>query len=223
MKQVFLVDDHPTLREGLHKLVRKVEGCEVCGEAASAEEALRKIPQLLPDLLITDISLPGKSGLELIKDLRQLVPTMEILVFSMHDESLYAERSLKAGAKGFLMKGANTQCLLEAIEKVTSGKIYLSPRMFQQILRNLTGKNATGMKLAALTDRELEVFELIGHCRTGIQIAEQLNISPKTVDAHRANIKSKLGLPDAPSLLRDAVLWVETNSREDGNQAQQGQ
>jgi DNA-binding NarL/FixJ family response regulator len=208
--KIFLIDDHPTLREGLQRLVKQVDGCVVCGEAATASEALEKIPMLKPDILITDISLPDRSGLDLIKDLRILMPAMGILVFSMHDEMLYAERSLKAGAKGFLMKGEKTSCLLEAIARIAAGKLYLSPRMSEQMLLNLAGKKAAKVKFDALTDRELEIFELIGHCRSGAQISEQLKIRQKTVDAHRGNIKAKLGLPDAPSLLRAAVLWVET-------------
>jgi DNA-binding NarL/FixJ family response regulator len=213
MKTVFLVDDHPTLRDGLRRLVEQVVGCNVCGEAASASEALETIPVLVPDLVVTDISLPDRNGLELIKDLRTLLPTTEILVFSMHDEMLYAERCMKAGAKGYLMKGAKTPKLLEAVERVASGKVYLSERMSEHILANFAGQRAVRMKLDALSDRELEVFELIGLCRNSSQISEQLNISPKTVDAHRGNIKAKLNLPDAPSLMREAVLWIELSGK----------
>jgi DNA-binding NarL/FixJ family response regulator len=201
------------LRAGLHRLVEQVSGCEVCGEAASASDALDSIPRLLPDLVITDISLPDRNGLELIKDLRALVPSVEILVFSMHDETLYAERCLRAGAKGYLMKGEKTPMLFEAVEQVMAGKTYLSPRMSEQIIANLAGRRDVKMKLEKLSDRELEVFELIGLCRSNPQIADQLQISPKTVDAHRANIKGKLNLPDAPTLMREAVLWVEMSGR----------
>ncbi len=214
MKRVFIVDDHPTLRDGLRRLVEQVAGCEVCGEAASTSEALEAIPSLIPDLVITDISLPDRSGLELIKDLRTLSPATEILVFSMHDEMLYAERCLRAGAKGYLMKGAKTPMLVQAVERVTSGNIYLSSRMTDHILANLSGKQTFKLRLETLSDRELEIFELIGLCRSSSQIAEQLAISPKTVDAHRGNIKTKLGLADAPSLMREAVLWIELSGKQ---------
>lgn len=209
MKRVFLVDDHPALRDGLHRLVELVPGFKVCGEASSSSEAMASIPEMMPDLIITDISLPDRNGLELIKDLRAVLPSLQILVFSMHDETLYAERCIKAGAKGYLMKGAKTPMLFEAVEQVAAGKVYLSPRMSEQILANLAGQREVRIKLDKLSDRELEIFELIGICRSSSQIAEQLRISPKTVDAHRANIKTKLNIPDAPSLMREAFLWIE--------------
>ncbi len=220
MKRVFLVDDHPILREGLHRLVDQITDCRVCGEAASSAEALELIPEMLPDLIITDISLPDKSGLELIKDIRVLLPSAEILVFSMHDEMLYAERCIKAGAKGYLMKGAKPQVLFEAINQVAAGKVYLSPRVSEQLLASVVGHREVRMKLDSLSDRELEVFELIGLCRSGAQIAEQLHISQKTVDAHRSNIKTKLRLADAPSLVREAVLWIETAGKQTGTPMQ---
>jgi DNA-binding NarL/FixJ family response regulator len=215
IKRIFIVDDHPTLREGLQRLIESgSESLKICGEAASASEAIEAIQRDLPDLVITDVSLPDKSGLELIKDLKALAPTIKILVFSMHDEMVYAERSIKAGAAGYLMKGAKTPLLLDAIERVLGGGIYLSQRMSDHLLKNLAGKRSAGMKIDALSDRELEVFELIGLCRSNAEIAEQLHISPKTVDAHRGNIKTKLNLSDAPYLMREAVLWVEGAGRE---------
>jgi DNA-binding NarL/FixJ family response regulator len=212
-KGIFLVDDHPTLRDGLHRVVDQIPGCFICGEAASASEALLAIPALSPALVITDISLPDRNGLELIKDLRALLPMAGVLVFSMHDEMLYAERSIKAGARGYLMKGANRTRLTEVITRVVNGNTYLSQRVSDHLVKNLAGHRAVRVKLDTLSDRELEVFELIGQCRTGAQIAEQLSISQKTVDAHRGNIKTKLGLADAPSLMREAVLWLELASK----------
>lgn len=215
MNRVFLVDDHPTLRQGLALLVEKIGDYEVCGEAASAAEALDAIPHAAADLVITDISLPDRNGLELIKDLRALLPSLNILVFSMHDEMMYAERSLRAGARGYLMKGAKTPVLFEAIKQVTAGEISLGDRVTSQLLTDFSSARAVRQKLDSLSDRELEIFELIGHSKNSAQIAEQLNISPKTVDAHRSNIKTKLGLSDSPSLNREATHWVDSSLKQD--------
>lgn len=210
MKQIFLVDDHPMLREGLQRLIEQQPGCRVCGESDTARGALEAIQQLTPDLVMTDISLPDKNGLELIKDLQTVSPGIPILVFSMHDEMLYAERAMRAGAKGYLMKGTIIEALTEAIECVLSGGIYLSHRVNDHILHNLSGNRSLGkIGLKSLTDRELEVFELLGGGKSSAQISDQLRISSKTVDAHRANIRAKLSFADSPALLREAVLWVE--------------
>jgi DNA-binding NarL/FixJ family response regulator len=207
--RVFLVDDHPMLIEGLTKLVEQIPQCTICGQAASASEALEKIPSAMPDLVITDISLPDKNGLELIKDLNSMHPDLKILTFSMHDEMLYAARTLKAGARGYLMKGADTNLLEKAVNRVLKNGIYLSPQVADHLLRNMSGGSLPQSRLQVLSDRELEIFELIGRCRSISQISDQLNISPKTVDAHRGNIKAKLNLTDAASLMREAILWIE--------------
>ncbi|MEO7098375.1 MAG: response regulator transcription factor [Luteolibacter sp.] len=213
MKRIFLVDDHPMLREGLRRLITQISDCQVCGEAATSADALEAVPRLLPDLVVMDISLPDKNGLELLKDFQCLVPDVRILVFSMHDEMLYAERVVRAGAKGYLMKGAAAEKITEAIERVLTGGHHLSERVSTHLLNCLSNNRLPGqvgqVGVERLTDRELEIFELIGRCRTTGQIADQLNISPRTVDAHRSNIKAKLGLPDAPALIREAVLWIE--------------
>lgn len=216
MKQVFLVDDHPMLREGMSHLVAGKAGYQVCGEAASAAEAIESIPERKPDLAILDLSLPDKSGLELIKDIQALCPEVPVLVFSMHDELLYAERVIRAGGKGFLAKGSSAEDLVEAIHTVINGGIYLSPKVSAHILQGLSGprKRDQRSRLERLSDRELEVFGLIGRGKSTSQIAEQLHISPRTVDAHRCHIRAKLGLPDSPSLVREAVLWVELSSKE---------
>lgn len=208
-RRIFLVDDHPMLRDGLRRLIEQVPDCTVSGEAASASEAMEQIEKNIPDLVVMDISLPDKTGLDMIKDLHALDPKLKILVFSMHDEMVYAERTLKAGSKGYLMKGADSGLLVNAVKRVLNHGIYLSPRVADHLLRNISGGGKIGNRLQVLTDRELEVFELIGRCYANSQISDQLNISPKTVDAHRANIKTKLNLPDAPSLLREAILWIE--------------
>ena len=210
MKRIFLVDDHPMLREGLSRLIAQMPGCTVCGEAESASAGMEAILLAAPDLVMTDVSLPGKNGLELIKDLQIQTPTTPILVFSMHDEMLYAERVMRAGAKGYLMKSVPVETLTQAIVQVLSGGVYLSNRVSEHILQNLCGSRTPGKAgIKALTDRELEIFELIGAGKSSTQIADELHISPKTTDAHRANIRAKLGLPDGPALMREAVLWVE--------------
>jgi DNA-binding NarL/FixJ family response regulator len=210
MKRIFLVDDHPMLREGLVRLIDHNDGWQVCGQAASAVDAVESIQALSPDLVVMDITLPDKSGIEVIKDLQCLTPGLKILVFSMHDEMLYAQRAIRAGAKGYLMKGAATGKLIEAIGRVMSGDIYLSTLVSNQILHGLSGKRGPDQfGLERLTDRELEVFELLGHGKSTGQISDMLHISPKTVDAHRFNLKAKLSLPDAQSLMREAILWVE--------------
>jgi len=210
MKKIYLVDDHPMLREGLSQLIRNKAGCEICGESETASGALTAIPDCAPDIVLMDITLPDKNGLELIKDLQALLPELKILVFSMHDEMLYAERVMRAGAKGYLMKGESTDKLNEAIDCVLSGGLYLSRNVCDHVLNSMSKKRAvTPPGPGSLTDRELEIFELIGRGRSCAQIASQLNISPKTVDAHRTNIRSKLGLPDSTALMREAVLWVE--------------
>lgn len=173
-------------------------------------DALDSILELAPDLVITDISLPDKNGLELIKDLQIRMPGMPVLVFSMHDEMLYAERVMRAGAKGYLMKGTSTEQLEEALTTVLGGGVFLSNKVSNHILKNLSSNRQPGKYgIKSLTDRELEIFELIGSGRTNIQIADQLHISPKTADAHRANIRAKLSIADGPALMREAVLWVE--------------
>jgi DNA-binding NarL/FixJ family response regulator len=197
------------MREGVCRMVRESPAWEICGEASSAIPAVEAIIQANPDLVILDISLPDKSGLELIKDLNARAFGLNILVFSMHDEFLYAERVMRAGAKGYLTKDSPTESLSEAIECVLQGKLYLSRDVSDHILKTLSRTASGQVGIAKLTDRELEIFELIGRCRTNAQIAEKLNISARTVDAHRSNIRAKLSLPDAPTLMREAVLWVE--------------
>jgi DNA-binding NarL/FixJ family response regulator len=210
MKQIFLVDDHQMLREGLIRLIVQKADWQVCGESASAADAVESILTHSPDLVIMDLTLPDKSGIEVIKDLQTLTPGIRILVFSMHDEMLYAQRAIRAGAKGYIMKGAASGKLMDAIGRVMSGEIYLSPPVSNQILHGLSGKRGPEQfGLERLTDRELEVFELLGHGKSTGQISDLLHISPKTVDAHRFNLKSKLSLPDAQALMREAILWVE--------------
>lgn len=210
MKRILLVDDHPLLREGLLRLIGHNPDWKVCGQSASAADAVQSVQELAPDLVIMDITLPDKSGIEAIKDLQSLTSGIQILVFSMHDEMLYAQRAIRAGAKGYIMKGAATEKLMEAIARVLAGEIYLSDRVSSQILNGLSGRRSDQQfGLERLTDRELEVFELLGHGKSTGEISDLLHISPKTVDAHRFNLKTKLLLSDAQALMREAILWVE--------------
>jgi DNA-binding NarL/FixJ family response regulator len=209
--RIFLVDDHPILREGLSVRIRAEPGLSVCGEAETAQQALQLIPQRKPDLAIVDISLEDSHGLELIKDLRAICPALRILVLSMHDESLYAERVLHAGAMGYVMKREPPQKLVRAIRQVLADEIYLSEAMTKQMLRAVaTARSAARVTpLERLSDRELEVFELIGQGHQPRVIARKLHRSVKTIEYHRDNIKRKLELRSAEELAPRAVQWVQ--------------
>ena len=208
---VLVVDDHPMTREGISHLLRSELGLTVLGELGSAQAALAAVKSQPPDLVIADLSLGERSGLELIKDLHVLHPDVRVLVFSMHYESLYAERVLRAGARGYLMKSEGAGKLMEAVRRVLGGEVYLSPAMRDRAVYRFThGPAATkGDNTAALSDRELEVFELIGQALGTRQIASRLHVSVSTVETHRAHIKEKLNLRTATELVRAAVEWVE--------------
>jgi DNA-binding NarL/FixJ family response regulator len=211
-KELLIVDDHPMTRAGLAQLINKQPDMEVCGEAGNPAEALNLIPNCHPDLVVTDITMPGRSGVEFIKDMLALHAALPVLVVSMHDELIYAERMLRAGARGYIMKEAGGEKLLVAIRLVLSGQVYVSERMSAKLLDSLTGRRPRGSSspIEKLSDREFEVFQLIGQGKSTRDIARQLHLSPKTVDVHRAHIKEKLELKDATSLVRHAVRWVET-------------
>jgi DNA-binding NarL/FixJ family response regulator len=213
-KKVLVVDDHPMTRAGVVQLIDKQPDLEVCGEAGNPADALSAIPKYMPDLLVTDITMPGRSGIEFIKDVLALHPNLPILILSMHDEVIYAERALRAGARGYIMKEAGGENLLAAIRQVLSGQVYVSPKMSAKILDNLSGRKPRGSSspIEKLSDREFEIFQLIGQGKSTRDIARQLNLSSKTVDVHRGHIKEKLELKDAISLVRHAVRWVETQS-----------
>lgn len=218
--RVLLVDDHPLMRAGLVQLLSKHPGVQITWEAGNAQEAMLLLTKdhAQPDLVITDITMPGKGGLDFIKDLIAFSPTLRILVISMHDESLYAERALRAGARGYIMKEAGGEKLLDAIERVLSGQMYVSPEMSLRILDNLSGPRPRGSHspIEKLTDREFDVFRMIGQGKSTRDIAQELHISTKTVDVHRGHIKEKLSLKGATSLVRHAVRWVETQNLEFG-------
>lgn len=208
--RIFLVDDHPLVRERLAQVIDREADLVVCGEAPDAPSALVAIATLAPDLAIVDISLKDSHGLELIKDLQAQRPALPILVLSMHDESLYAERVLRAGALGYITKQEATRQVLNAIRQVLSGRIYLSEQMAARMLRKtIVGrKTQVGHPVESLTDRELEVFQLIGRGYATRKIAEELHLGLKTVESYRARIKEKLALEDGTQLMQQAVQWV---------------
>ncbi len=210
-----MVDDHPVMRLGLSQLIRAEEDLEVCGEASTAREALDYFGSQSADLIILDIALPDKDGVELLKDLRALRPDLAALIVSMHDENLYAERVLRAGAKGYVMKQEAPGNLIKAIRTVLGGNVFVSPNIAARIVQNFAATGGTSSSpVGRLTDRELEVFRLIGQGFGSREIAGKLKISSRTVDAHRAHIKEKLGLRDATELMHRAVNWVATGKLE---------
>ncbi|MEE9369738.1 MAG: response regulator transcription factor [Pontiella sp.] len=212
--KVYLVDDHPIVRQGLIKLIEQEEELEVCGEAGSVSEALPAIQKAAPDVILVDISLEDSNGLELIKLIDDLGLQIPTLVLSMHDESLYAEHALKAGASGYVMKQAASNTLIQAIEKVLDGEIYVSKAMSSQMLKMAfrSGGEKQRSGTEALSLRELEVFELIGRGNSTREIAEQLSLSVKTIETYRAHIKEKLQLRNGTELMQRAVQWVENES-----------
>ena len=213
-KQVYLVDDHPIVRQGLIKLIEQEDELEVCGESGTVSDALAALKKLGPDVVLVDISLEDSNGLELIKLVDDLGLQIPMLVLSMHDESLYAEHALRAGASGYVMKQAAAGTLIQAIEKVLAGEIYVSKAMSSQMLKMAFRSNGedtrTGTETLSL--RELEVFELIGRGNSTREIAGQLHLSVKTIETYRAHIKDKLQLRSGTELMQHAIHWVETES-----------
>ena len=212
-RRVFLVDDHPLVREWLTNLIQQQPDLIVCGESEDAPEALEKISATGPDVAIVDISLKHGSGIELIKDLKRMHPAIAVIVLSMHDERLYAERALRAGARGYIMKRETAKKVIMAIRQVLAGKIYMSESLAAIFAEKFVdGRLPTGGSLVEqLSDRELETFQLLGKGYETRQVAEMMNVSMKTVQAHCAHIKEKLKLTNAAELLREAVRWQENN------------
>jgi len=209
-KRLLIVDDHPMMRQGLAQLINNEPDLAVCWEADNAGQAIDVASQSQPDLVLADISLPDKSGLELIKDIHALRPGTLILVVSMHDETLYAERVLRAGARGYIMKQEGGKKLMAAIRKVLAGQIYVSEKMSARILEFFSGHRAEAASpIEKLSDREFEVFQLIGRGKGTREIADYLHLSIKTVEVHRGKIKEKLKLKSATDLVREAVRWTE--------------
>ena len=215
--KIFLVEDHPIFRLGLRELIEQEPDLQVCGEAENVGTAWDEIVRCGPDLVIIDISLVGRSGLELVKQLKKDSPELPTLVLSMHDETLYAERALQAGARGYIMKHETAHLIIDAIHKVRSGQVYLSAKMTSEVLYKMVGGETKGpLPEQCLTNRELEVFEMVGSGRTTQEISQQLCLSAKTVGTYRERIKEKLNLRNASELTHRAVQWVEqSHSRED--------
>ena len=210
-RRILIVDDHPIVREGLVQQFNREPDLMVCAQASNAAQAISAVVEHQPDLVLVDLNLPGRGGLELIRDIRALRPKLPMLVLSMHDESVFAERVLRAGGRGYLSKEAAGEQLLKAVRRVLAGEIYVSHTVSTRLLDSLSGRPSarTVSPVEQLTDRELEIFTLIGQARETKEIARRLNVSGKTVEAHRAAIKRKLKLETGPELTRHAVLWVE--------------
>lgn len=203
---ILIVDDHPMMREGLRSVINRQPDMTVCGEAENARQAMHAVQKLSPDLALVDITLPGKSGLELVKDLKALRPGLKILAISLHDESLYAERMLRAGASGYITKQQPPDELVKAISQVLHKGVYVSSEMSDSLLRRFSTQNRpTALPTEALTDREFEIMHLFGEARTSREIAHRLHLSPKTVAVHAANIRRKLNFKSTAQVVRYAV------------------
>ena len=208
-RRVFVVDDHPIVRQGLALLINRESDLMVCGEAEDAHTAVQLVATTNPDILVVDISLNGPDGLDLLKDVRTKHPELPVLILSMHDESIYAERAQRAGAQGYIMKQEATEKVLVALRRILSHEIYVSEHIANRMLQRYIGSPSGGTpsSIADLTDRELEVFRLIGEGHSTRQIAEELHISVKTVESYQAHIKEKLSLRSARELVQHAIQW----------------
>jgi DNA-binding NarL/FixJ family response regulator len=208
--RIAIVDDHPLVREGLIGLISTEPDFEVCGEASGISDAREMVKAVEPDVAIIDLTLRDGNGIELIKELKESWPALKLLVLSMHDEQLFAERVLRAGAVGYVHKHEASRAIVQAVRTVLEGRLYLSQRLTQRMLRRAIrpGGDAGRSPLELLTDREIEVFEMIGEGLTSRQVASRLELSPKTVETYREHIKEKLGLRNGSELTRHAVQWV---------------
>lgn len=214
-KRVLIVDDHPFLRLGLAEALAREPGLSVCGAVASAEEALTAVERLMPDVVVTDLAMPGKSGLELIKDLASLCPRLPVIVLSMHEEEIYAERCLRAGARSYVMKCEGADRLVAAIWRVLKGGIDFSARASEQIIEGLSGRRSrhSDALLQQLTDREFELLQWFGRGCNTQEIAQKLHLSAKTIETHRLNIKAKLGFATSSELIAYAARWMAAESQ----------
>ena len=210
--KIIVVDDHPIVRQGLVQMISHEPDLEVCAEAEAAADALKAIAATGPDAAIVDLSLKGSSGLELLKDIRVRYPKLPVLVLSVYDESMYAERALRAGARGYMMKEEAAEKVITAIRRILSGQIYLSESMASRFLHVFVDGRPEGGTSPAerLSDRELEVFQLIGQGFGNTDIARQLHLSPKTVETYRGHIKEKLNLSSSTELLQSAIRWAQS-------------
>ena len=211
-KKVLIVDDHPIVRQGLAQLIRQESDLTVCGEADHGQGIADVVAELKPDVLVLDLTLKDSSGIDIIKELTPRFPTLPILVLSIHDESLYAERALRAGAKGYIMKEEAAEKVVTAVREVLKGEIYVGEKLKSRLLSKAIGAPKAGASpLEVLSDRELEVFRLLGQGFSTRRIAERFGRSIKTIEIYRANIKHKLDLRDAAELIHYAVRWAQTN------------
>lgn len=210
--KVLVVDDHPIVRQGLAQLINQEPDMEVCAEAEDAAQAMKAIKDSNPDVAIVDVFLKDSNGIDLIKSLQQTHRALPVLVLSMYDESLYAERAIRAGAKGYIMKQEATEKVIEAIRRVLEGELFVSEDMASRMLRKLltAQSDADPSSLEALSDRELEVFQLIGQGHSTREIADVLHLSVKTIESYREHIKNKLNLPSGRDLNRHAIQWVQS-------------
>ncbi len=216
VRRVLIVDDHPMMRTGLAQLIGSEPDLKVVAEADNARQGLEAVSKQALDLVLLDISLPDKSGLELLKDIRSVRPELPVLVVSMHDELVFAERVLRAGGRGYIMKQEGGQKYLQAIRQVLAGQIYVSEKMSARILESLSGSQTekTGASpVQRLSDREFEVFQLIGQGLGTREIAQRLHLSVKTIEVHRINIKEKLQVKTATELVRFAVRWADAQAK----------
>jgi DNA-binding NarL/FixJ family response regulator len=210
--KVLLVDDHPITRQGMKALVNQQPNLEVCGEADNAAYAIELVGRLQPDLAIVDIALKTTNGIELTKNIKVHAPNLPVLIVSMHDEGLYAERALRAGAMGYLMKQEASEKIIAAIQRLLQGEIYLSDKIKEKMLHRFVNKKGEGMvfSIDTLSDREMEVFQLIGNGYSTRQIAQKLNLSSKTIDSYREHLKLKLNLESGAELVRHAIQWARS-------------
>jgi len=212
-RRVFLVDDHPLVREWLTNLINQQKDLVVCGEAEDAPRALQAIETLQPDVAVVDVTLANGSGIELVKDVKRVAPQVAVVVLSMHDESLYAERALRAGARGYVMKRESTKKIITALRDVLEGRLHVSEEFRVLLTERLLEGKAGGSPVDELSDRELEVFRRLGQGQETRRIAEALGLSIKTVQVYCARIKEKLGLANATELLREAMRWWESQNQ----------
>ena len=208
--RVLIIDDHVMMREGVTEIIEHADDLSVCGTASTANEGLEALNKLKPDLVLVDITLPGKNGIEFIKDARVLHPGLRVLVMSMHDESLYADRVLRAGGRGYIRKQEGGAKLIDAMRRVLRGEIAVSEKVTGQLLETFSGRKTMDSPLEGLSDRELEVFQLIGQGKTMKEIAHELHLSPKTIEVHRSNIREKLKVTSAAELVAYAARWSQS-------------